>query len=143
MRYCRNNNFYLCGMNKRNTKSKQLILDTLKSADSAMSQEALQERIGDAVDRATIYRVLNSFSEDGIVHKIVGDDGKHYFAVCVNCGEKKHRHNHFHFRCLECGSVECLSSEVSVALPEGYRAMNFNGVISGYCWKCPDLKIKT
>jgi len=123
-------------MNKRNTKSKQLILDTLKSEDSAMSQETLLDKIGDAVDRATIYRVLNSFSDDGVVHRIIADDGKHYFAVCVNCGEKKHKHNHFHFRCVGCGSVECLQSEVNVKLPDGYHPINFNGVISGYCRKC-------
>lgn len=136
MRYCRNNIFYLCVMNKRNTKSKQLVLDSLKSAKSAMSQETLHEKLGDSVDRATIYRVLNSFSDDGIVHKIVGDDGKHYFAVCVNCGERKHLHNHFHFRCLKCGEMECLVSEVDVKLPEGYVSQNFNGVISGFCAKC-------
>ncbi|RZJ69895.1 transcriptional repressor [Flavobacterium sp.] len=123
-------------MNKRNTKSKQLILDSIKSVKHAVSQESLHEKLGDSVDRATIYRVLNSFSDDGVLHKIVGDDGKQYFAVCVNCGENKHQHNHFHFRCLECGTMECLGSEVSLKLPSGYQPTNFNGVISGVCAKC-------
>lgn len=123
-------------MNKRNTKSKQLILDSIKSSATAVSQESLHEKLGDSVDRATIYRVLNSFSDDGIVHRIVGDDGKQYFAVCVNCSEKKHSHNHFHFRCVNCGAMECLASEVTVKLPEGYEPVNFNGVISGYCAAC-------
>ncbi|MBD3583201.1 Fur family transcriptional regulator [Flavobacterium selenitireducens] len=123
-------------MNKRNTKSKQLVLDSLKAAKSAMSQESLHEKLGDSVDRATIYRVLNSFWDDGIVHKIVGDDGKQYFAVCVNCGEKKHQHNHFHFRCLKCGEMECLVSEVEIKLPNGYEPHHFNGVISGCCANC-------
>jgi len=138
MRLCRDNIFYLYFMNKRNTKSKQLVLDSLKSATSALSQEALQEKLGDSVDRATIYRVLNSFSEDGLVHKIIGDDGKQYFAVCLNCHEKKHQHNHFHFRCLKCGDMECLVSEVNISLPNGYVAQNFNGVISGSCAKCQE-----
>ncbi|HEY8957338.1 Fur family transcriptional regulator [Chitinophaga sp.] len=123
-------------MNKRNTKTKQLILETLKNAETAVSQDILQEELGDAVDRATIYRVLNSFCDDGIVHKILGDDGKYYFAFCVNCTEKKHHHNHFHFRCLECGKIECLPNEVDIKLPKGYRSVNFNGFISGYCAAC-------
>ena len=123
-------------MNKRNTKSKQLILESIKSAHSAVSQESLQEKLGSSVDRATIYRVLNGFCEDGIVHKVIADDGKQYFAICVNCAGKKHHHNHFHFRCLNCGKLECLPSELTVGLPSGYSAVNFNGVVSGYCGVC-------
>lgn len=136
MRLNRNNNFYICNMAKRNTITKQLILDSLKKSQSAVSQEILQKELGEAVDRATIYRALNSFCEDGIVHKILGDDGKYYFAVCANCSEKKHKHNHFHFRCLSCGTIECLPNEMEIKLPKGYQSVNFNGFISGYCKNC-------
>lgn len=120
----------------RNTKAKTLILESIKESKTAVSQDSLQEKLQQEVDRATIYRVLNRFSEDGIVHKIVGDDGKHYFAYCVNCTEKQHAHQHFHFRCLQCEKVECLHQEVVLNLPLGYRAENFNGFISGYCAQC-------
>ncbi|WP_026464908.1 Fur family transcriptional regulator [Adhaeribacter aquaticus] len=123
-------------MIKRNTKAKQMILESLKTSKSAISQDNLQAQLGDLVDRATIYRVLNSFYEDGVVHKIVGDDGKQYFAYCRNCSEKSHHHNHFHFRCLNCGKIECLPNEMEVNLPEKYRTINFNGFISGYCSLC-------
>ncbi|WP_299181913.1 Fur family transcriptional regulator [uncultured Chryseobacterium sp.] len=123
-------------MAKRNTRAKQLIMDSLRNKKTAISQEILQKELGETVDRATIYRVLNSFCDDGIIHKILSDDGKYYFAVCLNCSEKKHRHNHFHFRCLQCGKIECLAQEIEVALPQGYQPVNFNGFISGYCSEC-------
>jgi Fur family ferric uptake transcriptional regulator len=123
-------------MAKRNTVSKQMILESLKKSQSAVSQETLQKELGNTVDRATIYRVLNSFCEDGIVHKILGDDGKFYFAVCMNCSEKTHRHNHFHFKCMVCGKIECLPNEMEVQLPQGYQSVTFNGFISGYCSDC-------
>ncbi|MDH6250700.1 Fur family ferric uptake transcriptional regulator [Chryseobacterium sp. H1D6B] len=123
-------------MAKRNTKAKQLILDSLKNTKSAVSQEILQKELGEEVDRATIYRVLNSFCDDGIVHKILSDDGKYYFAFCVNCSEKAHQHNHFHFRCLSCEKIECIPNEIEVKLPAGYKSVNFNGFISGYCANC-------
>lgn len=123
-------------MLKRNTKTKQLILDSLKNSKSAVSQDILLKELGDEVDRATIYRVLNSFCDDGIVHKILSDDGKYYFAFCVNCSEKSHQHNHFHFRCLSCGKIECIPNEIEVKLPVGYQSVNFNGFISGYCADC-------
>jgi Fur family ferric uptake transcriptional regulator len=123
-------------MAKRNTVSKQMILESLKKSQSAVSQETLQKELGNTVDRATIYRVLNSFCEEGIIHKILGDDGKFYFAICMNCSEKKHRHNHFHFKCMACGKIECLPNEMEVQLPQGYQSVTFNGFISGYCSDC-------
>ncbi|WP_435524357.1 Fur family transcriptional regulator [Chryseobacterium indoltheticum] len=65
---------------------------------------------------ATIYRVLNRFCEDGILHRIVAEDGKQYFAVCIKCDEKKLTDHHFHFRCTQCETIECLPNEVKVFL---------------------------
>lgn len=125
-------------MKRRKTQSKTEILAVLKSSGNAMSHEMIRDNVSSNIDRATIYRVLNRFCEDGNVHKIVGDDGKQYFALCSNCGEKKqiHSHNHIHFRCLRCGKVECLESEISVPLPEGYVAKVHNLIISGFCKAC-------
>lgn len=123
-------------MQSRNTKAKSMILESIKKAKTAVSHDILQAELNGEVDRATIYRVLNRFCGDGIIHRIVGDDGKQYFAICMNCSDEHHKHNHFHFRCLSCDTVECLSNEVHVNLPKGYSMTNFNGFISGYCSDC-------
>ena len=125
-------------MKRRKTQSKTEILEVLKASGNALSHDMIQASIGSDIDRATIYRVLNRFCEDGKVHKIVGDDGKQYFAICSNCGDKKqlHSHNHIHFRCLQCGKVECLDRDLSVPLPEGYVAKVHNLVTSGFCNEC-------
>lgn len=107
----------------------------LESSDSALSHEMIQAEIKN-IDRATIYRVLNRFCEDGLVHRVIGDDGKQYFALCTNCDTKNHNHNHFHFRCLNCGKVECLDTEINILLPVGYQPERVNGFISGHCNKC-------
>ncbi|SFT37517.1 Fur family transcriptional regulator, ferric uptake regulator [Lishizhenia tianjinensis] len=122
-------------MKRRNTKNSQEVLEILQKEEAAVSHEKIMAQL-EGVDRATIYRILNRFHEDGKVHKIVGDDGKQYFALCLNCGESKHVHNHFHFRCVQCNEVVCLDKEISLQMPEGYIAENFNGVISGVCKKC-------
>lgn len=96
----------------------------------------IQEELSIEVDRATIYRVLNRFLEDGVVHKVIGENGKQYFALCENCDSHDHNHNHFHFRCVQCGKVECLAKEVKINLPAGYSAQNFNGMVSGQCAEC-------
>ena len=123
-------------MNRRNTTSKQLVLKLLESSASALSQDILEERIKGKMDRVTIYRVLNRFCEDGLVHKFISDEGKHYYALCKGCSKDHHSHDHIHFRCLNCEKVECLPVTVRPRLPEGYRAMIGNYWISGYCQQC-------
>ncbi len=123
-------------MKRRNTASKQEILNIFKSSNTALSHEMIQSEIIEKTDRATIYRIINRFLEDGLIHRIISDDGKQYFALCIDCEEKKHKHNHFHFRCTSCGTVECLDAKIKVSLPEGYTAAHFNGFISGECKRC-------
>ena len=123
-------------MKRRNTPAKTAVLAALEQANTALSHDKLREKITTSIDRATLYRILNRFCDDGLVHRIIADDGKQYFALCEGCVHDDHQHDHFHFRCLECEKVECLTSEISVRLPRGYRAQNFNGVISGVCGNC-------
>lgn len=125
-------------MKRRSTTSQNEILHILKTAEGALSHEMIQAELEVQVDRATIYRVLNRFCEDGLVHKVVDDDGKQYFAYCAGCDKpnNKHNHNHFHFKCLKCGTVECLQNKVRLPVPEGYVIKDFNGLISGYCKRC-------
>ena len=85
-------------MERRNTQTKEAVLKILKKTGKAMSSDAIQSMISSEINRATIYRVLNRFNEDGIVHKIVADDGKQYFAICLNCDDEVLTGNHFHFR---------------------------------------------
>ena len=123
-------------MKRRNTPAKNAILTLLKSANAALSQEMIEAEVKGEMDRVTIYRVLNSFCEDGITHKILADDGKYYFALCLNCEEENHRHEHFHFRCLNCRKVECIDEHISINLPQGYKKQQVSGWVTGYCDAC-------
>ncbi len=121
---------------RRNTPATQKIMELLKSSDSAQSQDMIEEKLQGSVNRVTIYRILNRFCEDGITHKVVSEDGKNFFALCRNCGKKKHFHNHFHFQCIKCEKVECLEQPVEITLPKGYDFINMNAWISGICKNC-------
>jgi Fur family ferric uptake transcriptional regulator len=75
-------------MIRRSTPTKDAVLNVLADSKKAMSQEAIMKKVDIDIDRATVYRVLNRFCEDGILHRIVAEDGKQYFAVCIKCEEK-------------------------------------------------------
>lgn len=123
-------------MKRRNTPAKNEILKMFQDADMALSQDMIEQRMKGKIDRVTIYRILNSFYEDGIVHKVTSDEGKHFYALCITCKEEKHQHDHFHFRCLNCNTVECLESKTDIQVPKGYVMEKVNLLISGYCKSC-------
>jgi Fur family transcriptional regulator, ferric uptake regulator len=122
--------------NRRSTPTKEAVRTVLTSSRRAMSQDAIERQIGIDIDRATIYRVLNRFVEDGEVHKIVADDGKQYFAICVKCDEKTIPDNHFHFRCTQCETIQCLPAMVEFTVPRGYKVQRMNCVLVGICKAC-------
>lgn len=107
-------------MKRRNTPTKEAVLSILTSTAKAMSQDAIKQKID--IDKTTIYRVLNRFCEDGILHRIVAEDGKQYFAVCIKCDDEKSVLHHFHFRCTNCQTIKCLP------VPVQFSIFNFQGL---------------
>lgn len=124
-------------MGRRKTTSQHAVLTILQTEDEALSHEGISSRLPEPMDRVTIYRTLNRFVEDGLVHRIVADDGRQYFASCeAGCAHGKVDHGHLHFRCVLCDKVECLPEQVDFKLPAGYRADNYNIMLSGTCGGC-------
>lgn len=123
-------------LKRRNTATKEAVLSILTSKRRAMSQDAIIQQMSVNADRATVYRILNRFCEDEIVHKIVADDGKQYFAVCAKCDEKTIPANHFHFRCTKCETIQCLPALVEFSVPRKYKVQRMNCVLIGVCKDC-------
>ena len=123
-------------MKRRTTPTKEAVMAVLSATPKALSQDAIVQKIEIGIDRATIYRALNQFCEDGIIHKIVADDGKQYFAVCKKCDQQQLPDNHFHFRCTSCQTIECLPAIVNFSLPEQYKVEKVNCVLIGVCKEC-------
>lgn len=123
-------------MKRRNTITKEAVLSVLNSSGKAMSQAAIEKKIGVDINRATIYRVLNRYCEDGILHRIVADDGRQYFALCMKCDENQKPLHHFHFRCTSCETIACLPIPVNFSLPSNYKVETVNCVLTGICKDC-------
>lgn len=123
-------------MKRRSTPSKQAVLDVLSRSKKAMSHETIQDKIDMDINRATIYRILNQFCEDGLVHSIVAEDGKQYFAICMDFEGKTLPDSHFHFRCTSCQTITCLEEKVDFSLPQGFNVESVNCVLTGTCIDC-------
>ncbi|MDR1782933.1 MAG: transcriptional repressor [Dysgonamonadaceae bacterium] len=122
---------------KRNTKSKQMVMSVFNDAFSALCHEDIEKQLAGKIDRVTIYRILNGFCDDGKLHKIVADNGKTYFALCHRCSEDHHNDNHLHFKCLDCGKITCIDKPVETPrLPAGYSFSSMLFTVYGHCPCC-------
>lgn len=113
------------------------VLEFFFKSSYALSFSDLEESLAE-YDRVTLYRTLNSFLEKGLLHKIPSDNGFASYALCPEeCSNNKHQHEHVHFKCNNCGHIECLPgfSIPKIELPE-YEINEQSLVLNGICKIC-------
>jgi Fur family ferric uptake transcriptional regulator len=94
------------------------------------------------VDTVTVYRTLHTFVRKKLVHRVRGEDRSWLYAV-ENAEPSKLVHQHPHFVCDTCGSVECLEdSRVperfvrSLGVGPKYQVSYSEVVLHGVCPRC-------
>ncbi|MDP9046672.1 MAG: transcriptional repressor [Bacteroidota bacterium] len=136
----RNNNFeeLLERHHLKKTSPRLKVLSMLSAKNVATSQPDL-ERVMSDIDRVTLYRILNTFEEKGIIHKVFDLNGTSNFAMCTSdCEENHHHDEHLHFNCTNCKNVYCLDDLhlPPIDLPNGFKPNGFTLYASGLCPKC-------
>ncbi|MDR1739040.1 MAG: transcriptional repressor [Candidatus Symbiothrix sp.] len=122
---------------KRNTKTKQLVMSAFSKANAALCHEDIERQFAGQLDRVTIYRILQGFCDDGVLHKISSEGGKTYYALCHHCTHEQHNDEHLHFHCLACNRIYCLEvPAITVPLPPEYKVVAVSCIVSGYCIEC-------
>lgn len=122
----------------RITNSRVDVLGSFLEENRALSLGNLETEFPN-YDRVTLYRTLNSFLESGILHKIPNDLGTATYGLChETCGPAEHNHDHVHFKCNDCGKLECLDdlNVPNVSVPTGYRISQVNMIVDGTCVEC-------
>jgi Fur family ferric uptake transcriptional regulator len=122
-----------------NTDSRRAILEIFLQTDNALAHHDIEKITGDRFDRVTVYRTLQTFIDNGIVHTIPTADNATRYALCrENCSQGHHHDNHIHFICEICGKTTCLDDTLipSVKLPRGYSATEINMIVNGVCKEC-------
>ena len=123
----------------RQTKSRNELLSVFIEEERALSGTDLEQRTGDHVDRATVYRTINTFLDKGVIHKVLDDEGATKYALCkTECTQSDHHHDHVHFKCIKCGSITCIDSIHIPAfkLPKDYKVIDTNLLVTGVCNSC-------
>lgn len=121
----------------KHTPIREELLKLFSESQNAIPFSEIQEKLK-AFDRATVYRTLNTFTQKGIIHKITNEDGATFYANSKNvCGEHGHSHDHIHFECNSCKSIECLdlSTNLDINL-NGYKIKETQINVRGLCPSC-------
>ncbi|MEA1879295.1 MAG: transcriptional repressor [Campylobacterota bacterium] len=104
------------------TTARVKLLEILQKSDKPLCYEEIKKDI--SMDKATFYRNISKFEEEGILNAFESNDKKRYFEVKQNA--------HAHFVCVVCNSVECIKN-IEIILPN-YEINNV--IINGKCSAC-------
>ncbi|MDX5321927.1 MAG: transcriptional repressor [Bacteroidota bacterium] len=122
----------------RITQSRKAVIDSFLESRHALSQPDLEKQLENTCDRVTIYRILDSFMQHGILHKVPDLEGTQKYALCDACNDHHHHDEHLHFKCNRCGRTECLDEipMPTINLPSGYQVEEWNMLLQGICGDC-------
>jgi len=121
------------------TQPRLRVLEIIDTKKSAISQPDLEKVLGGEIDRVTLYRILGSFEEKGILHKVFDLNGTATYAICSTACTAHHHHDqHVHFICSVCNSVFCLNeiSIPNIQVPSNFSLHSIAINAVGICDKC-------
>jgi len=120
------------------TGSRKKILELFIGSKGALAHADIERKAGLKFDRVTVYRTLQTFVDKGIIHSIPTPDNSVKYALCKECSDGHHSHNHVHFVCSCCEKTLCLDdiSVPEVQLPQEFAPSFSHMVVTGICKEC-------
>ena len=122
----------------KHTKQRVRVLEDISANATAISQPMLEKKLGKEIDRVTLYRILNTYVNKGILHRIVDLNGTANYAICSSaCSAEQHHDEHVHFNCTNCYKVYCLATKVpAISITDGFKADSISLIAYGICKEC-------
>ena len=121
----------------RATVQRQEVLRALCASSEPLSAgQICRATARDAVDRATVYRVVNSLHASGVIHHAYSIGRASYYELADHCGSDA---CHPHFTCRLCGVTSCFYDvpvPLASGVPAGYRIERRKLMLLGLCPSC-------
>ena len=127
-----------------NTKQKQVLINFLKNnTNKHYSIKEISEAVTkNSVGKSTIYRLVDKMTEDGLIRRFRGNDGKSVLYQYI--GEHRECDRHFHLKCIGCGlliHLECdYISSLNNHIEEHHKFEidTSKTILYGLCSKCSE-----
>ncbi|MEI8052116.1 MAG: transcriptional repressor [Bacteroidota bacterium] len=121
------------------TGGRKKILDLFLDAQGALAHADIERNTSISFDRVTVYRTLQTFTDNGIIHQIPTTDNTILYALCKDKCEAGHHHDeHVHFICVDCDKTICMDEVTvpDVKLPKGFKPIQSAMIVKGVCNDC-------
>jgi Fur family ferric uptake transcriptional regulator len=119
------------------TKAQLLIMQHLLKAHKPLSREELAQKLGaNCPDKVTVYRIMEKFCKNNMVHKVYLKGRAWKYELPHNCTEKQ---CHPHFTCTNCGETFCLTGRslpLIKGLHKGFVVHRQQVRVEGLCSSC-------
>ena len=93
-------------MSLKLTKQRQEILDLIQASSGHMTADQIHSKLKDqqvTIGIATVYRNLNVLFDEKLINRVRHPELGYIYD--------KNIHDHYHFRCVQCNSIEDVSIE--------------------------------
>ncbi len=121
----------------KKTAPRRMVLEVLLNAAQPQTADEIVSSIGKAgPNRVTVYRILESIVEAGIVHNAFVAEGSQHFEMADKCSEHQ---CHPHFICTDCGRTSCMhdvSVSMATSAPVGFVIQRQQVRLQGLCPDC-------
>lgn len=90
----------------KHTEARSAVVMVLSNADEPLDVAGIKNEVGKLdlkVDQATVYRILNTFHEKGIIKRIEIGEGKYRYEISSD--------DHHHLICNSCGRIESIEDK--------------------------------
>jgi len=109
--------------NLKMTDARREIIKLLEETIRPICYEDIKGKI--SMDKATFYRNISKFQEQGIINSIESNDKKRYYELTKT--------PHAHFICKSCNTIECINSNLDISI-DRYKIEDI--ILKGVCAKC-------
>lgn len=120
------------------TSNRILVLKELMKTSHPVSLADLEAALDYTMDKASIFRVLELFSEKDVVHTIEDGSRSLKYELCYSGDRHSIADQHAHFYCEHCHQTYCFedANVPPIDIPDGFVPRSVNYVIKGLCPKC-------
>lgn len=123
----------------RITNVRRKMLEIFERKNYALSYNDLHDELKYKFDMATIYRTLNTFVENNIIHQVPLDAKTSYYALnnhheSIGTSHKEH----VHFVCKKCNHTFCLDEILlqNIVLKTNFKLDSLKIIAEGTCGSC-------
>ena len=123
----------------KKTKFRIELIHLFQTSKSSLTIEEIKQKSKSTNDKVTIYRALEVFEKNGLIHRVPDKSNLTRYALCHDkCSPDQHIHNHAHFICNMCSKTFCLENIETPTIKKNkqFNIQKSKLILEGNCYNC-------